>query len=374
MFDIGLQEMLVIGVLALLVFGPSKLPELGRMVGRAMREFRRASDEFRSTVETNLHINDIDPPPPVIEVPAASEPAVGAALPSEVEAAIADSDAAVALAEEHGEPFCAQRGSRIFHRRECTWARRIPEAERSYMKTIAEAKDAGLTTCPVLRAVGARLKARSFLVDDLNTVEYGVGQGGAMRELTTSNARFSASFAASSRSTGFLRRFARSVTVSRSPRRAFDHLRALERKGMLQRRATAGRTSRSLVPSEGGAPRTHAVPILGRVAAGQPLLAAENREGELHIAAASLPGRGEDVFALRVRGDSMIEAHICDGDLVLVRRQDSAQPNEIVVAMVESESGEAEATVKASSATASASCSSRDPTMAPIVVDPRGHP
>ena len=115
---------------------------------------------------------------------------------------------------------------------------------------------------------------------------------------------------------------------------------------MLQRRVTAGRTSRSLVPSEGGAARSYAVPILGRVAAGQPLLEAENREGELHIAPASLPGRGEDVFALRVRGDSMIEAHICDGDLVLVRRQDSAQPNEIVVAMVESDSGEAEATVK----------------------------
>src|SRR5881628_1756517 len=64
MFDIGLQEMLVIGVLALLVFGPSKLPELGRMVGRALREFRRASDEFRSTVETNLQINEPDPPPP----------------------------------------------------------------------------------------------------------------------------------------------------------------------------------------------------------------------------------------------------------------------------------------------------------------------
>ena len=58
MFDVGLQEMLLIGVIALLVFGPSKLPELGRMLGRAMREFRRASDEFRQTVETNLHIND----------------------------------------------------------------------------------------------------------------------------------------------------------------------------------------------------------------------------------------------------------------------------------------------------------------------------
>ena len=144
MFDIGLQEMLVIGVLALLVFGPSKLPELGRMVGRAMREFRRASDEFRSTVETNLRINEIDPPPP--EPMTAPEPAA-TTLPSEAEPVVAES--AVAIAEEAGEPFWAQRGSRIFHRRECTWAHRIPEPERIYLKTVTDARDAGLTTCPV---------------------------------------------------------------------------------------------------------------------------------------------------------------------------------------------------------------------------------
>jgi TatA/E family protein of Tat protein translocase len=140
--------MLVIGVLALLVFGPSKLPELGRMIGRAMREFRRASDEFRSTVETNLHINDIDSPPPVPEPTVASEP-VPVVLPSETESVIAEAASAVAIAEEHGEPFCAQRGSRLFHRRQCTWVGRIPEPERIYMKTISEAKDAGLATCPV---------------------------------------------------------------------------------------------------------------------------------------------------------------------------------------------------------------------------------
>lgn len=149
MFDIGLQEMVIIGVLALLVFGPSKLPELGRMVGRAMREFRRASDEFRSTVETNLHINDVDPPPPPPEPAPLAEPTATASLPSEAEAAIVEGAAAVAVAEEHGEPFCAQRGSRIFHRRDCAWVRRIPEVERTYMKTIAEARDAGLATCPV---------------------------------------------------------------------------------------------------------------------------------------------------------------------------------------------------------------------------------
>ena len=152
MFDIGLQEMLVIGVLALLVFGPSKLPELGRMVGRAMREFRRASDEFRSTVETNLHINDPDPPPPIPEPivdasPAAPTPT--ASLPSESEPTIADGDAAVATAMEPAEPFCSQRASRIFHRTDCAWAKRIPDLERVYFKHVAEARDQGLMTCPV---------------------------------------------------------------------------------------------------------------------------------------------------------------------------------------------------------------------------------
>ena len=160
-----------------------------------------------------------------------------------------------------------------------------------------------------------------------------------------------------------------------TPRAAFDHLRALERKGALQRRVSAGRTSRALTLTDPPARATHAVPILGRIAAGQPLLATENREGELHIAPASLPGRAEDLFALRVRGESMIEAHICDGDLVLVRRQDSASPNDIVVALVESESGQAEATVKRFSREGErVVLKPEHPTMAPIVIDPRRTP
>src|ERR671923_1252156 len=160
-----------------------------------------------------------------------------------------------------------------------------------------------------------------------------------------------------------------------TPRAAFDHLRALERKGALQRRASVGRTSRALTPSEPAARTSHAVPILGRVAAGQPLFASENREGELHIAPVSLPGRGEDLFALRVRGDSMISAHICDGDLVLVRRQDSASTNDIVVALVESEAGEGEATVKRFTRDGErVVLKPEHPTMAPIVVDPRRTP
>ena len=149
MFDIGLQEMLVIGVLALLVFGPSKLPELGRMVGRAMREFRRASDEFRSTVETNLRINEPDPPPPVT-TPAPPEPAVSGATVEPapapgLEEATTVSDIEVA---EATEPYLAQRGGRLFHRRECRWIARIAEPERIYLKRVADARDQGFTECP----------------------------------------------------------------------------------------------------------------------------------------------------------------------------------------------------------------------------------
>ena len=149
MFDIGLQEMLIIGVLALLVFGPSKLPELGRMVGRAMREFRRASDEFRSTVETNLHINDPDPPPPEAIASTATESAAATPLPSELEPISPETTAAGVAEPEHGEPFVAQRGSRIFHRRECAWVARIPEIDRVYLKRVAEAREQAYGTCPV---------------------------------------------------------------------------------------------------------------------------------------------------------------------------------------------------------------------------------
>src|SRR6266852_1234519 len=109
-----------IGVIALLVFGPSKLPELGRMFGRAMRELRRASDEFRSTVETNLHINDPEPfrAPPS---PVSGESSTTSTLPSESDVTPAESasPAPASVTSEIGEPYCAQRGSRLFHRREC---------------------------------------------------------------------------------------------------------------------------------------------------------------------------------------------------------------------------------------------------------------
>ncbi len=150
-----------------------------------------------------------------------------------------------------------------------------------------------------------------------------------------------------------------------TPRAAFDHLRALERKGVLQRRPTATRTSRALTLAD-RARAIREVPILGRIAAGLPLLAEENREGSVPILADWLAGKGEDLFALRVRGESMVNAHILDGDLVLVRRQETAQPGEIVVALLDNE-----ATVKRFARQGEAIVLKPEhPTMAPIVVRP----
>ena len=151
MFDIGLQELILIFVIALLVFGPKNLPQLGRSLGRAMREFKRASDEFRSTIETNLQINELDQAPYKAPEPPAVEAAAGVntaeALPDSVldPHALAESGGVEA---PPGEGFVAQRGARLFHGRDCGWVRRIAEPERVYFKRPAEAKEAGLQACP----------------------------------------------------------------------------------------------------------------------------------------------------------------------------------------------------------------------------------
>jgi repressor LexA len=152
-------------------------------------------------------------------------------------------------------------------------------------------------------------------------------------------------------------------------RAAFDHLRALERKGMLERRVTSKRASRTLVIPRRRAlhrARREGIPILGRIAAGTPILAVENREESIPLPPEWLGAHGQDVFALRVRGDSMIGAHIVEGDLVLVRKQDSATPGDIVVAMLDGE-----ATVKRFARDGKAVLLRPEhPTLLPIVVGP----
>ncbi|NLB64483.1 MAG: transcriptional repressor LexA [Fibrobacter sp.] len=107
------------------------------------------------------------------------------------------------------------------------------------------------------------------------------------------------------------------------------------------------------------------VPIVGRVAAGTPLLAVQNLEGTVTVDRDFLL-RQKNVFALRVKGDSMINAGILDGDLIFAREQPSAEYGEIVVARIDDE-----ATVKYYKPNSdSVELHSANPIYTPIIVKP----
>jgi len=121
----------------------------------------------------------------------------------------------------------------------------------------------------------------------------------------------------------------------KGPRGPQKTLNILERKGYLRRVPGGSRAIEIL-----GSPLTLrsqaiSVPIIGRVRAGEPILAIENVEGHITLDRSFVTS--EDVFLLRVQGDSMIEAHIQDGDFVLVKPQSNAENGEIVVALIEDE-------------------------------------
>ncbi len=160
----------------------------------------------------------------------------------------------------------------------------------------------------------------------------------------------------------------------RSTNGVSDHLRALERKGFLSRnghlsrslqvvrdetrfvpeaeeqdgddvpviaRTTATGRTLSLAAKQTKSPALQrgnavAVPVMGRVAAGQPMLAVEDSEDSLVVDSYLLGGPGE-VFGLRVVGESMIDAGILPGDFLFVRKRSTAQSGDIVVAMIEGE-------------------------------------
>jgi len=134
-----------------------------------------------------------------------------------------------------------------------------------------------------------------------------------------------------------------------------DHLKALEKKGYLAREDLKSRALRPLLRS-GALDRSrsglHAVPlgddtievpVLGRVAAGAPLLAVENVEDTVKVdrfflgGANASPAAAREVFALRVKGDSMIEDGIRDGDFIFVRKSLGADRGDIVVALIDDE-------------------------------------
>ena len=119
-----------------------------------------------------------------------------------------------------------------------------------------------------------------------------------------------------------------------------DHLRALERKGYLRREDMKSRALR-VVEDALGAPSQEpvndddllTVQILGRVAAGLPLLAEENVIDTVRVDRMLVRG-GREVFGLRVAGDSMIDAGIFSGDYIFVKKQSTAERGDIVVALI----------------------------------------
>jgi len=112
-----------------------------------------------------------------------------------------------------------------------------------------------------------------------------------------------------------------------------DHLKALEKKGYIRR---VGKRAIEVVNALGKTvlTATRDVPVLGKVPAGKPLLSEENIEGILNIPDDMGSGK---LFALQVKGDSMIGAGILDGDKVIVKQQATAENGEIVCAMINGE-------------------------------------
>jgi repressor LexA len=123
------------------------------------------------------------------------------------------------------------------------------------------------------------------------------------------------------------------------------HLSALEKEGLLERDATQSRALRltpaallsngvgSDVIARGAASDTHALPILGEIAAGGPIEAYQ--DGKETVSVPDIINTSSGTYVLRVRGDSMVDAHIVDGDLVVIREQQTAHDGDIVVAQVE---------------------------------------
>jgi repressor LexA len=148
-----------------------------------------------------------------------------------------------------------------------------------------------------------------------------------------------------------------------SPSSAEDHLQALAKKGVLEIVAGAARGLRlKEVP---GTPVQGSLPLVGRVAAGSPILALENVEANYRVDPGLFAPRAD--YLLRVRGTSMQEAGILDGDLLAVHRTESAQSGQIVVARIDDE-----VTVKRLRRRGGEIVLlSENPQFRPIVVDPR---
>lgn len=122
-------------------------------------------------------------------------------------------------------------------------------------------------------------------------------------------------------------------TLGIRPPSVLQHLDALERKGLITRERGRPRSTRIVAPPEERKEYMD-VPVVGIITAGRPILAFEQRMEKLRLHRQMLRGR-RDVFALKVRGDSMKDAAILDGDFIIVNKQNHANDGDIVVALLE---------------------------------------
>ena len=153
-----------------------------------------------------------------------------------------------------------------------------------------------------------------------------------MAELTSMQQRIYEYIASCIREQGYppsVREIGEAVGL-KSPSTVHFHLKHLEEAGVIEKGAGKGRAITLTAPPV----REDKVPIVGNVAAGNPILAEECIDDYLTF---DTGGHGDEYFALRVRGESMLNAGILPGDLVVVRRQPTCSNGEIVVAMIEDE-------------------------------------
>ena len=121
----------------------------------------------------------------------------------------------------------------------------------------------------------------------------------------------------------------------RGPKAPQKTLNILERKGYIRKVPGGSRAIEILSYPQFSLTQILPIPVIGRVNAGEPILAIENIERYINLDRSLVPSG--DVFLLRVQGDSMIDAHIQDGDFALVKPQPNAENGEIVVALIEDE-------------------------------------
>jgi repressor LexA len=121
----------------------------------------------------------------------------------------------------------------------------------------------------------------------------------------------------------------------RGPKAPQKTLKILEKKGYIRRIPGGSRAIEMLIPPLIPKGQILSLPVIGRVRAGEPILALENIEGYIHLDRSLTSS--DNVFLLRVQGDSMIDAHIQDGDFALIKPQPNAENGEIVVALIDDE-------------------------------------